>query len=147
MLLGEIIRTYRNEHGLSAEQFATTAKLSRVYVSNIENNYNPKTKKEIIPTSNVLKKVAKAMGLSLDELTNKLDDDQLINVVQKVNVSYERTTDIDKRFDYFLEELIERDDTFTINNMEMTDKDVKILHTLVKKCLCTAREIIKINHK
>ena len=36
MFLGEIIKSYRDEHGLSMQDFASLSKLSKPYISQLE---------------------------------------------------------------------------------------------------------------
>ena len=81
MKLGEIIRSYRENHNYSLADFATRTGYSKTYISMLENNYNPSTKKPIVPTSVTLKKCADAMNMTLNELVSKLDPDQVIDLV------------------------------------------------------------------
>lgn len=74
MKLGEYIRTYRTEHGLSQRQFAVRCGLSNGYISMLEKGENPKTHKPIAPTLEKLNAVARAMGLSINELAVLVDD-------------------------------------------------------------------------
>ena len=81
MKLGEIIKRYRENNSLSLNDFAVRTGYSKTYISMLENNYNPSTKKPIVPTPVTLKKCADAMGLSLNELVQQLDPDQIIDLV------------------------------------------------------------------
>lgn len=76
MYLGEIIKQYRIEHGISQQAFADKCGLSKPYISQLENNYNPKTKEPVAPSSDTFIKVARAMGISLDELLQNVDQNQ-----------------------------------------------------------------------
>ena len=80
MLLGEFIKQYRNEHSLSMDKFATLSGLTKGYISMLEKNEHPKSKKPIIPTFDTIEKVAKGMNISADELVKNLDDDQDIQI-------------------------------------------------------------------
>lgn len=82
MKLGEILKQYRDTHNVSMSEFAIRIGMSKAYVSMLEKNYNPSTQKPIVPSVHTLKKCAKAMGITLDELVRSLDDDQLINLVE-----------------------------------------------------------------
>ncbi len=76
MFLGEIIKTYRDEHGLSMQDFSSLSKLSKPYISQLEKNRNPKTGDEIVPSPDTFQKVANAMGISFDELIRMVDENQ-----------------------------------------------------------------------
>lgn len=82
MKLGEILKQYRDTHNVSMSEFAIRIGMSKAYISMLEKNYNPSTQKPIVPSGQTLKKCAKAMGISLDELIRSLDDDQLIALVE-----------------------------------------------------------------
>lgn len=81
MKLGELIKSYRKIHNLSLGQFAEKAGLSKMYLSMLEKNYNPSTGKEILPSTTTFQKCAKAMGISIDQLLENLDNDQLVHVI------------------------------------------------------------------
>lgn len=70
--LGEIIKEYRKIHRLSMDSFSEKSGLSKPYISMLEKNYNPKSKKKIIPTIDTISKCAKAMNMDFDELFNAL---------------------------------------------------------------------------
>ena len=81
MKLGEIIKNYRENNQLSLGDFGARTGYSKTYISMLENNYNPSTKKPIVPTPITLKKCADAMNMTLNELVAKLDPDQIIDLV------------------------------------------------------------------
>lgn len=72
--MGEYIAEYRKQHGLSQRQFASNAGLSNSYISLLENNKNPKTGQPIIPGIEQIRKIANAMGLTVQELILSVDD-------------------------------------------------------------------------
>ena len=74
MTLGEIVRNYREEHGLSQREFAEISGLSSGYISMLEKNRNPRTGEPIIPKIDVIKKVATAMGTTAHSLMEKMGD-------------------------------------------------------------------------
>lgn len=71
MTLGDCIKEYREYHRLSQRQFSEMCGLSNAYISVLEKNVNPKTKEPPIPTYGVYKKIANAMGTSVQELMEK----------------------------------------------------------------------------
>lgn len=68
MKLGEIIKKYREEHGLSQREFAKKAGLSPTYIWYVEQDKHPQTGKPINPSLPSLSKIARALDMALDEL-------------------------------------------------------------------------------
>lgn len=74
MTIGDIIKRYRQENRLSQREFAKRCKVTNGYISMLENDYNPKTSKPIVPTLERLKCIADGMCISLQELIEMADD-------------------------------------------------------------------------
>jgi len=74
MTLGMIIKEYRERNRLSQRQFALMCDVSNGYISMLEEGRNPKTNEPIVPSLATMKKLAKAMGMSLNDLMSKADD-------------------------------------------------------------------------
>ena len=74
MKIDQIIKDYRAEHGMSQREFARTCNLSPAYIGYIEQGYHPQTKKPISPSLPSLNKIAKGMGMTLDELMSRCDN-------------------------------------------------------------------------
>lgn len=74
MTLGDVIKTYREEHDLSQRQFALKCNISNGYISMLEKGENPKTHEPIMPSLAALKAIASAMEMSLNELLSQADD-------------------------------------------------------------------------
>ena len=74
MNLGDLIREYRDSHGLSQRQFAYQCGLSNGYISILEKGINPSTGKPVTPTIPQLKKIADGLGITLSDLFEKADD-------------------------------------------------------------------------
>lgn len=85
MTLGEIIHEYRIEHRMSMEEFAKQAGKSKQYISILERNYNPSSKRPPVPTIETILAVSNAMGMDFDEVFNKLDHDQKIKLPANVD--------------------------------------------------------------
>nr|AAA85499.1 repressor protein [Streptococcus phage T270]AAC48865.1 repressor [Streptococcus phage T12] len=62
------------------DRFAEKSGLTKGYISMLEKNEHPKSKKPIIPTEETLLKVAKGMGVDIDFVLSKLDSDQEIQI-------------------------------------------------------------------
>ena len=75
MTIGEIIRVYRKEHGLSQRQFAALCgDVSNGYISMIEKGKNPVNGKPIILSIEKVAMFARAMGMSMNQLMEMADD-------------------------------------------------------------------------
>lgn len=78
MLLGDIIKQYREEHEMSLQDFANLIGTSRSYIHMLEKNVNPTTNKPISPSIETLKSLAKAMNMDLEFLLKQLNVNQKI---------------------------------------------------------------------
>lgn len=74
MRLGEIITQYCTDHGLSYRQFALQSGVTNGYISMLVNGANPKTGKPLRPTVETYEKLARGMGMSLNNLFEVMDD-------------------------------------------------------------------------
>lgn len=80
MKLSNIITDYRKRMQISQREFARRCSLSNSYISFIENEYNPRTGKPIVPTIEQYQKIASCMGLSLHQLFELLDEDSPVDM-------------------------------------------------------------------
>nr|DAU57678.1 MAG TPA: helix-turn-helix domain protein [Caudoviricetes sp.] len=80
MTLGDIVKNYRTEHGLSLREFSRISGVSNGYISMLEKNEHPKTKKPIVPSIEKMRCIANAMGMSFDSLLDMIDSNQPISI-------------------------------------------------------------------
>lgn len=80
MKLGELLKSYRTEHKLSMDAFCELSDLTKGYISMLEKNEHPKSKKPIVPSYDTIEKIAKGMQISTEDLIDMLDDDQEIQI-------------------------------------------------------------------
>ena len=80
MYLGEVIYNYRMKSKLTLKQFADKSGLSLAYVSQLENNKNPKTGRPIIPSAETFLKAARAMSMDINELFRMVDQNQPVSI-------------------------------------------------------------------
>ena len=80
MKLGELLKLYRTEHKLSMDAFCELSNLTKGYISMLEKNEHPKSKKPIVPSYETIEKIAKGMHISVESLIDMLDDDQEIQI-------------------------------------------------------------------
>lgn len=78
MKIGDYVKNYRREHGLSMQAFGDKCGLSRAYISILEKGINPTTNKPFSPTLETLKKIADVTNTDLDTLLKMLDDNQTV---------------------------------------------------------------------
>lgn len=76
MILGDLIKEYRQEHSCSMDQFAKLSGLSKAYISILERNVNPVNGKAIIPSLETIKAVSLAIGMDFNDVIAMLDGDQ-----------------------------------------------------------------------
>ena len=80
MKLSNIITDYRSQMQISQREFAKRCGLSNSYISFIENEYNPRTGKPIVPTLEQYQKIAAGMGLTVHQLFERLDEDSPVDL-------------------------------------------------------------------
>ena len=94
MHLGEIIYNFRAKKDLTLKQFSERSDLSVAYLSQLENNRNPKTGRPTVPSPLTFLKVAKAMDMDVDQLFREVDQNQPVRVS---NIPPEPTLSDDER--------------------------------------------------
>lgn len=80
MKLSNIVIDYRNKMQISQREFARRCDLSNSYISFIENEYNPRTGKPIVPTLEQYQKIASGMQLTVHQLFELLDEDSPVDL-------------------------------------------------------------------
>ena len=80
MELKDVLAAFRREHKISQREFARRAGLSNSLISILEMGYNPQTGKKVAQSFETYKKIANAMGISLHELFEQLDDDEIVSL-------------------------------------------------------------------
>lgn len=90
MTLGDIIKNYRTMHQLSMDAFAEKSGISKAYISLLEKNAHPKTRKPIAPSIQCIRQVADAMNMDFNILFAQLEGDvslDISNTSQKKGVT------------------------------------------------------------
>ena len=80
MKLSNIVIDYRKRMQISQREFARRCGLSNSYISFIENEYNPRTGKPIVPTLEQYQKIASCMDMSVHQLFELLDEDSPVDL-------------------------------------------------------------------
>lgn len=94
MHLGEVIKKYRTNHVMSMQAFADKCNLSKGYIAMLEHNKNSKTGDPVVPSIETFIKVADAMNISLDILSEMVDENQPIAFDNREFVSSAKSTSV-----------------------------------------------------
>lgn len=78
MTLGDVIKEFRELNKLSQEEFGKMSGLSKSYLSMLENNKDPRGN-PIKPSIETIDKVATTIGVDLDTVISKIDQDVVVN--------------------------------------------------------------------
>lgn len=84
MTLGEIIKQYRTEHDMSMREFEKISGISRGYLSMLEKNEHPKTKKPITPSVDIIRQVSLAINVPFDKIFDLMEG-QPVSISMKDN--------------------------------------------------------------
>ena len=107
MNIGDWVKKYRKEHGLSMQAFGNMCGLSRAYISILEKGINPTTNKPFSPTYQTLKKIADVTGIPIQDLLDSLDKSQSV-IINSTEYSHTQTSNIPKnlqRYSQILKEV------------------------------------------
>lgn len=80
MKLSKILIEYRQSLQISQRELARRCGLSNSYISFIENEFNPRTGKPIVPTIEQYQNLAAGMGLTVQQLFEQLDEDSPVDL-------------------------------------------------------------------
>lgn len=73
MKLSELVKKYREEHGMSLRTFASRCGVSHSVIFNIENEKNT-AGEPFTPSFETMQKIAFGMGISVNDLLRQLED-------------------------------------------------------------------------
>ncbi len=86
MTPGEYVKRYRAEHHLNQRDFANLSGLSAGYISMLENNRNPQTRKPLKISLDTAQKIANATNTDIGSLIQELNDDVVIGLMGKSQI-------------------------------------------------------------
>lgn len=84
MTLGQVIYNYRQKNNLSLRAFAIKSGVSYAYVGMLEKGFDYRSNKPISPTLETVRSIARAVGLSVDDLLKIIDEDQPLTINSNV---------------------------------------------------------------
>ena len=135
--LGEMLKAKRESMGMSLRDFAKICGMSHAYIKNIEDG-DPRTGKDIIPSLSSIKKLAPALGITVEELLREIGYVQSTNdklnppdlEAEGADKSYKETDNRDC-FSYIKEDLISfvtdpQSEEYLRLAKELKDKDINI---------------------
>ena len=80
MKLSAVLTNYRDRLHISQRELARRCGLSNSYISFLENEFNPRTGKPIVPTLEQYQKIASGMGMTVHQLFEMLDEDSPVSL-------------------------------------------------------------------
>jgi len=96
VILGELIKEYRTENGMSMDQFAQRSGLSKAYVSVLERNYNPVNGKPVVPSLETIKAVSLAIGKDFNDVIALLDGNQPVQLNSSIPSGFQPLPQMDR---------------------------------------------------
>ena len=84
MTLGEIIKQYRAEHDMIMRELEKISGISRGYLSMLEKNEHPKTKKPITPSVDIIRQVSLAINVPFDRIFDLMEG-EAVSIATKEN--------------------------------------------------------------
>lgn len=92
MKLSEIVKKYRQENQISMDDFAKRCNLSKGYISMLERDVNPRSKKSISPSLSTINSLSKGMNIDIDTLLKMMEPNENINLIDRWYVSGDTET-------------------------------------------------------
>ncbi len=135
MKLLEIIKKHRESNGLSMQEFADRCGLSKGYISMLESGKHPQNNRPLTPSIVTYQKIAKGMGIPLEDLLRLVDGDEPVSVgadsastlhdlayrtavQQQLLEGFDRLTDVNKgRVLQYVETLLENQEKKTDSSL------------------------------
>ena len=135
MTLGELIREYRDQHGMSMDEFARLSNLSKGYISMLEKNKNPRNGKPITPSIATYTDLAAAMHVSVAELMEKVGEKN--EGLPDLNARDERQIERD------LEDMMHSVSTAAYEGDSDAQEDIEAFKATLKSAMIQAKRIAK----
>ena len=94
MRLGQIIKSYREQHDLSMEAFADRAGLTKAYISMLENGNSARSGEFPTPSIKTFRACANAMGINVNDLLSSVEtisikEPSIISSVDRTSSDYD----------------------------------------------------------
>jgi len=83
MYIGEIIKRFREENGITQQIFANNCGVSKSYISLLESGKSSRSNEPIIPSIEVARRIANYMNISIDGLFDSIDGNQPVSLLNE----------------------------------------------------------------
>lgn len=147
MTLGEIVKAYRKARGMTMQEFADLAHLSKGYISMLEKGKNPRNGQPITPSIDTYANVARAMSMSPEELLAKARGESVSipapAVQEGSGVTARDERDIKKRLDAIRDDLANADGLAFMGGEKMTEDDRALMLDAIESGLRAAKRLAK----
>ncbi len=80
MTLGELVHAYREERGMSMQEFADRSNLSKAYISMLERNRNPQSGRPPVPSLETIRSVSHVIGADFNDVIAALDAEEPVSL-------------------------------------------------------------------
>lgn len=140
MTLGDIIKKYREDHGISMDAFSKKSGISKAYISILEKNKRPGTEKPVAPSINCIKQAADGMDMDFNVLFSMIDSDVTLNDTDddwKPTLSKKEENDINKKAENFIES-IDSDTGLMFNGEPIDDETRRLFKNALEVAMQTA---------
>lgn len=123
MKLGERIKSLRTSRGMTMQELADHANLSKGYISMLEKGENPQTKKPIIPSLDTVNNISKVFNMDIDTFLNGVVDNVKLPEVNEENensishIYNQLTPPRQQKLYSFAEKQLEEQNTVKENNL------------------------------
>lgn len=99
MTLGNIIKDYREANNITMEEFSKKSRLSKSYISMLEQNKDYRGN-PIKPSVETIQKVADTVGMGFDDIIRTIDQDIVINPQTRPDEFITRDEEIIKKWKF-----------------------------------------------
>ena len=146
MKLGDIVREFRQSHGMTMQEFADLASLSKGYISMLEKGRNPRNDLPITPSIDTYAKIARAMNMTAEELLAKAKGEDVAipaPAAEPMGLTARDERDIERRLDAIMNDLSPGSGLAFYDGKELTEKERDLLRISLKNSMELVRSMAK----
>lgn len=147
MKLGDIVREFRQSHGMTMQEFADLASLSKGYISMLEKGRNPRNGLPITPSIDTYAKIARAMNMTAEELLAKAKGEDVAIPAPAAEpppgLTARDERDIERRLDAIMNDLSPGSGLAFYDGKELTEKERDLLRISLKNSMELVRSMAK----
>lgn len=146
MKLGDIVREFRQSHGMTMQEFADLASLSKGYISMLEKGRNPRNGLPITPSIDTYAKIARAMNMTAEELLAKAKGEDVAipaPAAEPMGLTARDERDIERRLDAIMNDLAPGTGLAFYDGQKLTDSERDLLRISLKNSMELVRSMAK----